>query len=56
MIRLLQGAAFALGLATVVPSAEAASHVKTLTAENFQKAVLESTDLWLIEFASPSQL
>ena len=55
MIRLLQGVVFALGLAGV-PLAEAATHVKTLTAENFQKSVLESTDLWLIEFASPSQL
>jgi hypothetical protein len=50
MFVLLRGVLLA---AALLPGAVAA-HVKQLTAENFQKSVLESSDLWLIEFASPT--
>ena len=52
MLHLLQGAALLCGL---LPWAHGAT-VKLLTADTFQKSVLESSDIWLVEFASSEQL
>ena len=40
-------------LILIIPSPQSDSDVVTLTDENFKKLVLDSEDLWLVEFYAP---